>query len=183
MCPVQLSKFDNSSYDPGRRLFVQILWYFLGKPLLRTSLIPSSAPRRWLLKIFGAKIGKRIVIKPGIRVKYPWLLEIGDDAWIGEDVWIDNLAPVYIGSNACVSQGAYLCTGNHDWTDPAFGLRVAAISIRDGAWVGAKATICPGVELAECAVAAAGSVVTRNLEAYTIYAGNPAVAIKARKIR
>lgn len=182
MCPVQLSKFNNSRYDPGRPLPIQILWYFVGRPLLRCWYIPTSGPRRVLLRLFGSKVGKRVVIRPGIRIKFPWYFEIGDDSWIGEDVWIDNLAPVRIGSNACISQGAYLCTGNHDWTDPAFGLLVRPIIIGDGGWVGAKATVCPGVEVGECAVAAAGSVVTSNLAAYTIHGGNPAVPIKVRTI-
>jgi putative colanic acid biosynthesis acetyltransferase WcaF len=117
-----------------------------------------------------------------LRVKHPWLLEIGENSWIGEDVWLDNLAPIGIGSSVCISQGAYLCTGNHDWTDPAFGLIVRPITVGDGAWVGARALLCPGIDVAECAVASAGSVVMTNLDAYTVYAGNPAVAIKPRKI-
>lgn len=117
-----------------------------------------------------------------MRVKYPWLLEIGENSWIGEDVWLDNLAPIRIGSSVCISQGAYLCTGNHDWTDRAFGLIVRPITVADGAWIGAKALLCPGVEVAECAVASAGSVVTANLMAYTVYAGNPAVAIRMRNV-
>jgi putative colanic acid biosynthesis acetyltransferase WcaF len=120
------------------------------------------------------------VVKPGVRVKYPWLLKIGDFSWIGEDAWIDNLAMVQIGSHVCVSQGAYLCTGNHDWSDPRFGLIVRPIKIGDGAWVGAKALVCPGAELGAGAVAAAGSVVAGILEPNTIYSGNPAEAVKAR---
>ena len=180
---VQLSKFDNSGYYPGRPKSIQILWYFLGRPLLRASWIPLSSPRCWLLRLFGARVGKRVVIRPGVRVKFPWNLEIGDDSWIGEDVWIDNLAQVTVESDACISQGAYLCTGNHDWTDPAFGLIVRPIAIRAGAWVGARATVGPGVEVSQCAVAAMGSVVAGNLDAYTIYAGNPAVKVKMRSIQ
>jgi len=181
--PVSLSTFDNSWYSPGRPLVVQCLWFFLGLPLLRSSCIPSYALRRGLLRLFGARIGNGVVIKPGVRVKYPWLLEVGDYTWIGEDAWIDNLAHVRLGSNVCISQGAYLCTGNHDWSDSSFGLIVRPIVVRDGAWLGAKVVVGPGVEVAECAVASAGSVVTRNLEASTIYAGNPAVAVKARLLR
>ena len=181
--PVDLSSFDNSWYSPGRRTWVQALWFFFGLPLLRSSCIPSSSLRRFLLRLFGARVGKGVVIKPGVRVKYPWLLQVGDHTWIGEDVWIDNLAPVQLGSNVCISQGVYLCTGNHDWTDPLFGLVVRPIVIHDGAWLGAKAVVSPGVEVAECAIASAGSVVTRNLEASIIYAGNPAVAVRTRIVR
>ena len=116
-------------------------------------------------------------------MKYPWLLEVGDNAWIGEDAWLDNLAWIRIGPNACVSQGAYLCTGNHDWTDPSFALTVRPITIQAGAWIGAKAVVCPGVEVGACAVAAAGSVVNGKLEADMIYAGNPAIAVRKRNIR
>jgi putative colanic acid biosynthesis acetyltransferase WcaF len=182
MQPVDLTSFDNSWYRPGRGKVLQLTWFFLGLPVLRSIWLPFSGVRRSLLRLFGARIGAGVVVKPGVRVKYPWLLEVGQNTWIGEDVWLDNLAPIRIGSNACISQGAYLCTGNHDWTDPTFGLVVRPITIGDGAWIGAKAMVCPGVDVAECAVASAGCMVTRNLEAYTVYAGNPAVAIKTRKI-
>jgi putative colanic acid biosynthesis acetyltransferase WcaF len=183
MQPVNLAKFDNSHYHPGRSVLLQAVWFFVGLPILRCACLPSSAARRALLRLFGARIGRRVVLKPGVRVKYPWLLEIGEDTWIGEDVWLDNLAWIRVGSNVCISQGVYCCTGNHDWTDPAFGLVVRPIVVHDGAWIGAKALLCPGVEVGECAVASAGSVATANLEPWTVYAGNPAVAIRTRRIR
>jgi putative colanic acid biosynthesis acetyltransferase WcaF len=179
---VDLSTFDNSWYSPGRPYWVRCLWFFVGLPVLRNAWLPSSALRRRLLKLFGARVGRHVVIKPGVRVKYPWLLAIGDNSWIGEDVWIDNLAQVRIGSNVCISQSAYICTGNHDWTDPAFGLLVGPVTIRSGAWIGARALLCPGAEVLECAIAAAGSVVTGRLDAYTIYAGNPAIAVRTRQV-
>jgi putative colanic acid biosynthesis acetyltransferase WcaF len=145
--------------------------------------IPLSSVRRLLLRTFGAKIGKRVSIKPGVQVKYPWHLSIGDDSWIGEHAWIDNLVRVTIGSNACVSQGAYLCTGNHDWSDPAFGLIVKPIMIGDGAWVGAKSLIGPGVEIGDCGIAVAGSVVSKSIPPHEIHAGNPAKFLRKRTLR
>lgn len=180
--PVDLSTFDNSWYSPGRPVWVQCLWFFLGLPLLRSSCIPSSGLRRCLLRLFGARGGNGVVIKPGLRVKYPWRLRIGNSSWLGEGCWIDNLGDVSIGSDVCVSQGAYLCTGNHDRSDPAFGLIVRPIVLRDGSWVGAKSIICPGVELGEGAVATAGSVVTRNIPTWEIHSGNPAQFIKRRAL-
>jgi putative colanic acid biosynthesis acetyltransferase WcaF len=180
---VDLSTYDNSWYSPGRSRWVQALWFFIGLPLLRSTWIPSSGFRRWLLRAFGCLIGEGVVIKPGVRVKYPWLIEIGDHTWIGEDVWIDNIGSVQIGSNVCISQAAYLCTGNHDWTDPSFALLIGPIILRDGAWVGARCLIGPGVEMAECSVAGAGSVVTGKLRAFTVYAGNPAVAVRPRNFK
>lgn len=179
---VDLSSYQHT-YRTGRSPMVCALWFFLGLPLLRCSLIPSSKFRGWLLRLFGARIGAGLVIKPGARVKYPWLLHAGNHCWIGEDCWIDNLAVVDLGSNVCVSQGAYLCTGNHDWTDPAFGLMVGPISIRDGAWIGARALIGPGTVVGEGAVVAAGAVATKSVPSYAVYAGNPAVFVGMRNLR
>jgi putative colanic acid biosynthesis acetyltransferase WcaF len=161
----------------------QALWFFLGLPVLRSSVIPSSRIRVFLLRIFGARIGDGVVLKPGIRVKYPWLLSLGDRSWIGEDVWIDNLANVTIGSDVCISQGAYFCTGNHDWSDGAFGLIVKPIVLENGSWVGARSMICPGVTVHECGIAAAGSVVSKDVPAFEIHAGNPATLVRIREFR
>jgi len=177
-----LSQFDNSWYSPGRSRLTQVLWFFPGLPLLRCSVLPSSALRRWLLRLFGATVGRGVVIKPGVRVKYPWRLSVGDHSWIGEDCWIDNLDDVNIGANVCISQGAYLCTGNHNWSDPAFALITEPITIQDGAWVGARAVVAPGVRLGRCAVAAAGSVVTKDIPPYEIHSGNPARFVRRREI-
>ena len=175
-----LSQFDNSWYSPGRSRFVQTLWFFLGAPILRSGLLPFSSVRRSLLRTFGARIGEGVVIKPGVRVKFPWRLAVGDHSWLGEDCWIDNLADVSIGANVCISQDAYLCTGNHNWSDRSFGLTVRPITIGPGAWVGARTTVCPGVTLHEESVASAGSVVTHDIGAYEIHLGNPAKFVKTR---
>jgi len=177
-----LSTFDNSWYDPGRGPVMRVLWFFLGLPLLRCSMIPGSGFRRALLRLFGARVGRGAVIKPGVRVKYPWLLIVGNHAWIGEDAWIDNLAPVSIGDNACLSQGAYLCTGNHDWADTSFGLVVRPIVLMSGSWVGARAVVCPGVSVWECGVAAAGSVVIHDIAPFEIHSGNPASRVRYRQM-
>jgi putative colanic acid biosynthesis acetyltransferase WcaF len=178
---VQLARYNNSWYHPGRFLALQLAWYFLGLPLLRSSVIPSSSLRVFLLRLFGAKIGGGVVIKPGARVKYPWHLVIGNDCWLGEDCWIDNLTTVTIGSDVCLSQGAYLCTGNHDWSDPAFGLITKPITLEDGCWVGAKAVLAPGVVLEKSAIAAAGAVVYKRIPAGEIHAGNPAAFVRERR--
>jgi putative colanic acid biosynthesis acetyltransferase WcaF len=135
-----------------------------------------------LLKIFGGKIGKRVVIKPNVNIKYPWLLEIGSFSWIGEEVWIDNLAFIKIGNNVCISQGALLLCGNHNYSSFKFDLMVGEIHIEDGAWVGAKSIVCPGSIIKSHAVIAAGSVGKGILDSYSIYQGNPAIKIKKRTI-
>ena len=180
--PVRLDRFDNGWYRPGRSPLVCAAWFFLGLPLLRSSWMPLSSVRRLLLRAFGARVGEGVVIKPGVRVKYPWRLEIGAHAWIGEDAWIDNLEHVTIGANACVSQGVYLCTGNHDWTDPNFGLIVKPITVGACAWVGARATVCPGVRIGEGAILTAGGVAMKEVLSYEIHGGNPAAFMRRREI-
>jgi putative colanic acid biosynthesis acetyltransferase WcaF len=179
---IDLSQFDNSWYAPGRSRLVQALWFLFGAPLLRSRNLPWSGMRTALLRLFGARIAPGVVIKPGVRVKYPWLLSVGAQTWIGEEAWIDNLSPVTLAANVCISQGAYLCTGNHDWSDPAFGLIVEPIAFEEGAWAGARSLIGPGVTLHRGAVAVAGSVVTKDIPAFEIHAGNPARFIRIRRI-
>ncbi len=183
MSGVHLRQFENSWYQPGRSTAWRALWMFLGQPLFRSLWFPSSNLRCRLLRLFGAQIGERVVIRQGVIVKYPWHLIVGNDCWIGEQVWIDNLTTVRLGSDVCLSQGVYLCTGNHDWTDPAFGLRTSGIEINDGGWAGAKSILMPGSILKEAAICAAGSVVSGTVPPYHIVAGNPARLVRTRKIR
>ncbi len=183
MKTVKLRQYDNSWYHPGGSLLKRSAWFFLGQPIMRSAWIPSSSLRVALLRAFGATIGGRVVIKPSVEVKYPWHLTIGDDCWIGEHVWIDNLTTVRIASNVCVSQGAYFCTGNHDWSDEKFGLMIAPIQLAEGSWAGAKCVLTPGVTLGRGAIAAAGSVVVGAIPEFQVYAGNPATFVKARRMR
>ena len=175
-----LSLYDNSWYHIGAGNFKNILWYFCNILFVKCSLQPLSVIKVRLLRLFGAKIGKGVVIKPGVNIKYPWNLSIGDYSWIGENVWIDNLVQVTIGTNVCISQGAMLLCGNHNYKLPTFDLIVKPIIIENGAWVGAKSTVCPGVTLHTHAVLGVGSVANHDLDAYSIYQGNPAIKIRKR---
>ncbi|WP_082209829.1 WcaF family extracellular polysaccharide biosynthesis acetyltransferase [Fischerella sp. PCC 9605] len=179
---MRLDCYDVGTYTPGAPYWKQVLWYFLGFPLVKSYWLPMSALKVWLLRIFGAKIGRNVRIKPGVRVKFPWRLSIGDHVWIGEDAWIDNLAQVTIESHVCLSQGVYLCTGNHDWTHPDFKLMTAPIHIQESSWIAAKAVIGPGVTVGRGAVLTLGGVTARSLEPMTIYAGNLAQPVKQRKV-
>jgi putative colanic acid biosynthesis acetyltransferase WcaF len=183
MSAVDLASFANAWYNPGKPAWVRALWFFVGAPVVSSRLLPLSSVRVWLLRLFGASLGQGLVIKPGVRIKHPWMLTAGDRCWLGEDCWIDNLAPVTLGRNVCISQGAYLCTGNHDWSDPAFGLIVKSIALADGAWAGARSVLCPGARLGEGAIAAAGSVVSGSVPPWEIHAGNPAVFVRRRTLR
>jgi putative colanic acid biosynthesis acetyltransferase WcaF len=155
----------------------------LVQALFVSSWIPGARHRRTILRIFGAKLGKGVNIKPGVKIKMPWRLEVGDYSWVGEDVWIDNMAPVTIGNHCCLSQSVYLCTGSHDWQAPGFDLITGPITICDKAWLGAKSMIGPGVTVGEGAVLTLGSVATKDLQPWWIHRGNPAVPFKERKIR
>lgn len=178
-------KYNNDWYkkEIGAGRFRQLCWYFVNILFFINPLNPSSGIKRRILRSFGAKIGKSVLFKPGINIKYPWKLSIGDHSWIGENVWIDNLAQVEIGSNVCLSQGAMLLTGNHDYTSVNFDLMIKEILLEDGVWIGAQALVCPGVIARSHAVLTARSVATGTLEPYTIYRGNPAVAVKERIIK
>jgi len=181
MAKTDLSRFDNSDYRPGNPLLIA-LWYFVNITFVQSRWIPFSAPRRFLLRLFGASIGKRVVIRPGVKIKYPWRLRIGDNSWIGEDVWIDNLGEVSIGNNCCISQGALLLCGNHDYSKSTFDLMVGDIHLEEGVWVGAKAIVTGGVRCANHSVLAAGSMTSKDLKEHTIYSGHPAVEVRSRKI-
>ena len=179
---VDLSKFDNSWYNIGRGKFCVLIWYFVNVLFIKNRFNPSSTLKVFALRAFGAKIGKKCVIKPGVNIKYPWNLKVGNNVWIGEDVWIDNLAKVEIGSNACISQGAMLLCGNHNYNSSTFDLIIGEIHIEEGAWVGAQSVVCPKVTMKSHSVLSVGSVASSNLEAYSIYRGNPAIKVKDRVI-
>lgn len=179
---IDLSRTDNSEYQVGRSRLVWAAWHFVGAPVLRSNLLPIADFKCFILRLFGARIGIGVNIKPGVRVKFPWYLSVGDYSWIGEDVWIDNLALVSIGRNVCISQGAYLCTGNHDWKSWNMRLFRRPIILQDGCWVGAQSRLCPGVTLGLGSIAAVGSVITKDIPAFEIWAGNPAHYVRQRTI-
>ncbi|XGV97104.1 MAG: WcaF family extracellular polysaccharide biosynthesis acetyltransferase [Leptolyngbya sp. BL-A-14] len=180
---MHLHLYSPSSYSPGAPYWKQLLWYFLGAPFVKSSWLPISSLKVFILRFFGAQIGQGVRIKPGVSIKFPWRLVVGDHVWIGENAWIDNLALVHLESNVCLSQKVYLCTGNHDWSDPAFQLKIAPIHIKEGSWIAAGAIVGPGVTVEQGAVLTLGGVALRSLSAMTIYTGNPAQPVKARVLR
>jgi putative colanic acid biosynthesis acetyltransferase WcaF len=177
---MRLDNYTLGTYIPGAPYWKQLLWYFIGTPLVESYLLPMSALKVGVLRLFGAKIGQGVRIKPGVRVKFPWRLTVGDYVWIGEDTWLDNIAPITIESHVCLSQGVYLCTGNHDWSHPDFKLIPAPIHIQESSWIAAKSVIGPGVTVGRGAVLTLGGVTGRSLEPMTIYAGNPAQPVRKR---
>jgi putative colanic acid biosynthesis acetyltransferase WcaF len=177
-----LSSFKNDWYTPGRNTLILALWYLTNLLFFRSP-FPFYNVKRFLLKLFGAKVGKGLIIKPHVSIKYPWKLSIGDHVWIGESVWIDNLAQVTLKSNSCISQGALLLCGNHNYKKSTFDLVVGEITLEEGSWAGAKTVICPGVRLGENSLLTVGSVATASVEANWIYQGNPAKKVKVRVLK
>ncbi|MEJ7769194.1 MAG: WcaF family extracellular polysaccharide biosynthesis acetyltransferase [Chitinophagaceae bacterium] len=181
---VDLSKYNNDWYTVriGASRVKQLAWYLVNIIFFINPLNFNSSSKVWLLKLFGARMGRNVIIKPGVNIKYPWLLEIGDYSWIGEKTWIDNLTGVFIGKNVCISQGAMLLTGNHDYKKVSFNLMVSGINLNDGVWIGARSVVCPGVTCETHAVLTALSVATSNLSSYKVYQGNPARVIRERTV-
>jgi len=176
-----LSKFDIGDYNAGNK-WKDILWYPFNYLILNSSIPWPSSMKASLLRLFGARVGTGLIIKPRVIIKSPRRLFIGDNCWIGESVWIDNLDDVEIGNNVCISQGAMLLTGNHDYNKIDFPYRLGSIVLEDGVWVGAKSVVCPGVKCLSHAILTVNSVATKSLEPRKIYSGNPAVYIRDRKI-
>ncbi len=176
---MRLDRYDKFNFDRGAGSFKEASW-LLCEWLFLSSWFPGTKIRVFLLRRFGAQIGTGVVINPGVRIKFPWRLKIGNHSWIGRNVWLDNLAEVNIGNHCCISQDVYFCTGNHDWTKESFDLLTKPISIENSVWICARATIGPGVRVGEGAVLSLGSVANWNLDAGWIYQGVPAAPVRER---
>lgn len=179
---VYLSKYDNSWYKPGK-LLPRILWMLFSAFIFQHKLAVLNSVKIFLLRLFGAKIGNNVVIKPNVTIKYPWFIEIGSNVWIGENVWIDNLTMVTIADNVCISQGVYILTGNHNYKSQSFDLMVMNVILEEGVWLGAKAIVCPGVVCKKYSVLTVGSIATQDLSENTINQGNPSQVIRHRVIQ
>lgn len=157
-----LRGFTGAGYDKGRCLLVQAIWF----AALNILFVRWWFPARWrpaLLRAFGARIGRRVLIRHRVRVHWPWKLEVGDDVWIGEDAWLLNLEKITIGSDVCVSQGAMLCAGSHRRLSSTFEFDNAPIMVESGSWVAAKAVVLRGVTIGRGAVVGASAVAHRDV--------------------
>ncbi len=183
MKQTKLSTFSAKGFDKGASGLKRTLWYFVNALFVNGSWMPLSSPKIAILKLFGAKIGGGIVIKNRVNIKFPWRLSIGNNVWLGEGVWIDNLDFVSIGNDVCISQGAMLLTGNHDFTTSQFAYRNAPITLHDGVWIGARSVVCSGVTAHSHSVLSVASVASARMKRYGVYRGNPAVWVKERVIK
>lgn len=158
----------------------RVLWWIGGFLLFKCSLRPMYAWRRWVLRLFGAKVGERASIQRSVRIDLPWNLEIGPYSTLGENTWIHSLGKIRIGDHVTVSQRVFLCTGTHDYTRPEFDILRKPISIQRGVWVAADAFIGPGVTIGEDAVIGVRSVVLKDMPKGMVCVGHPCVPLKPR---
>ena len=178
---VKLASFDpKQGLDRGVSRITEVIWYFIKIAFFLTAIPYPSKFKGYMLKLFGAKIGERVIIKPRVNIHMPWKLSVGDDTWIGEEVFVLNFEFVNIGSNVCISQRAFLCAGNHNYKDPAMPYKNGPISLKDGSWIGAGCFIGPNVVIGYDTVLTAYSTITNNTLDNSIYKGNPAVFFKNR---
>lgn len=169
-----LAEFTGSGYDKGRPLPVQALWMMMRGLTMRWWF--PNVLRIAVLRGFGARIGQGTLIRHDVKIHWPWKLEVGANSWIGEDAWILNLEPVVIGSNTCVSQSAFLCTGSHDRRSRTFEFDNAPIVIGDSVWIAARAVLLRGVRVGDGATVAANCVVWSDVpEGATVLPPRPEV--------
>jgi putative colanic acid biosynthesis acetyltransferase WcaF len=164
----------------GRSALVVQLWWLVQTTFFAWSPQFAYGFRRWLLRCFGANVGKGVVIRPNVTITYPWKVSIGDHAWIGDDAVLYSLGEIEIGANAVVSQRSYLCASDHDYTLPDFPIRARKITIGEQAWVAADVFIAPGVTIGVGAVIGARSSVFHDMPAGMVCFGYPAKPVKPR---
>ena len=178
---VKLNQFDSSvGLNREASKMKEIIWYII-KMIFFISAFPyPSSFKRFILRSFGAKVGKGLIIKPRVNIHFPWKLTVGDDVWIGEEAFLLNFEPLVIGNNVCISQRAFLCGGNHNYKMPSMPYRNGSITLEDGCWIGANCFVGPNLIIGVDTVVSAGSVVTKSLNSNGIYRGNPVEFIKNR---
>lgn len=181
MSKVRLEEFDSQiGLDRGAGKLKEMAWYIIKVFFFLTALPYPSSLKTRLLRLFGAKVGRGVIIKPRVNIHFPWKLIIGNNVWIGEEVFILNFEQLLIGNDVCLSQRAFLCGGNHDYRKVNMPYRNGPINLGNGVWVGANCFIGPNLSIGEDSVISAGSVVTKDLDGNGIYKGNPTEFISKR---
>ena len=174
-------KFDKGQFSPSAGRLKIAIWYLCNLVCFNSGLLPFSNVLVAMLRLFGAKIGRDVRIKPGIYIKYPWKLKIGDHSWLA-DCRIENLDHVTIGCHVCISSQVLILTGNHNYKSRTFDLMTSPVQVDNGAWIAARAIVCPGVKMGSHAILTTASVANGDLLPYIIYKGNPARPIRKRSI-
>jgi putative colanic acid biosynthesis acetyltransferase WcaF len=177
-----LSSFRLPSGFRGRSAFSVQLWWIVQATLFRCSPQFAYGWRRFLLRLFGAKVGQRVIIRPTATITYPWKLRIGNYSWIGDHVILYTLGSVAIGDHTVVSQGSHICAADHDFNDPAFTIRAKPIVIGREVWIASDVFVAPGVSIGDATVVGARSSVFRNLPPLTVCFGHPCVPVRPRTL-
>jgi len=180
---VDLRRYDQSDFDRGRPSWFILLWWFVQAIAFPLTLHNTHALRCALLRLFGAKIGKGVVVRPTARFTYPWKVEIGDYSWIGDEVVFYSLDRISIGSHCIISQKCYLCTGSHDFQDPTFKLKTAPIAVGNGVWLATDCFVAPGVKIGANAVVGARSSIFKDIPNRQVAWGNPCHSRYPREMR
>ena len=175
----RLRSFKNTSISFRIKIFLS-LWILVQHLFFKSTLLPSNF-RPLLLRLFGASVGSGVLIRRGVRVHFPWNLEIGDDCWIGEEVWFINHEKVTIGSDVCISQRSIICSGGHDYRSASLEYAHKPVTIKDGAWVCLDAKVLPGVTIGECSVVSAGEIARKSLPDYSMLVGGQVRTIDSPK--
>ncbi|MDW8202602.1 MAG: hormogonium polysaccharide biosynthesis acetyltransferase HpsU [Cyanobacteriota bacterium SKYGB_h_bin112] len=170
---VDLRRYHQAGFQRGRPGWIVLLWWFLQAVIFPITPHAFHAPRIALLRLFGAKIGRGVVIRPSARVTFPWKLVIGNYSWIGDDVVLYNLDNIRIGDHCVISQRSYLCTGSHDIADPCFQLQTGEIVIGNGVWIATDCFVAPNVHIGANTVVGARSSVFGHLPAGQVCWGTP----------
>jgi len=179
----ELNTFHLLPHFRGRSAFVVQLWWLVQSTFFAGSPQFLYGWRRFLLRLFGAKIGKSVLIRPSARITYPWKLNIGNYSWVGDEVELYNLGEITIEANAVISQRSYLCTGSHDTTKPTFDIYAKPITVQEQAWVASDVFIAPGITIGRGAVIGARSTVLEDMPAGMICYGYPARPVKPREMK
>lgn len=180
----RLSLFDPAlGLDRGVPKWKEAIWYLVKCFFFLTSIPYPSMLKVFMLRLFGAKVGIGLIIKPRVNIHMPWKLSIGNNVWIGEEASILNFENVTVGNDVCISQRAYICGGNHDYRNPSMPYRNGQITLMDGCWIGATSFIGPNVIVGIDSVVTVGTIVTSSLGNNGIYKGNPATYVKPRYIQ
>jgi putative colanic acid biosynthesis acetyltransferase WcaF len=175
-----LSSFKLPNGFRGRSAVMVQMWWLVQATLFAFSPQFMYGWRRWLLRLFGARVGQGVLVRPSAKVTYPWKVSIGDFSWIGDDVVLYSLGEIEIGDNAVVSQRSYLCAASHDYTQPNFPIYDLKVCIGSQAWLATDVFVAPGISIGKGVVVGARSSVFQDLPDMTVCVGNPAKVIKFR---
>ena len=180
MIKQDLSKFKLPQNFRCRNAFTVQLWWLVQGTFFRMSPQFMYGFRRFLLRLFCAKIGKKVIIRPSVKITYPWKLSIGDSSWIGDDVDLYTLGNIEIGNNVVISQRSYLCSGSHDYLQIDFPIFEKKITIENQCWLATDVFVAPGITIKEGTVVGSRSSVYKDLPANKVCVGNPAKIIRER---